>query len=93
MARSLSYPTMSFEQRELLRKRIEISAVLFHKASWGHFHNADEKTVLNSMSQNVFDWIRYLRFLPGNDFADLLSTIGSVKQNVEPFPGSESNPI
>ncbi len=74
VARVGALEPMSFEQGQLLKKRIQMSGILYNKASHGEFYNASERVVLFQMSQHVFDWVRYLSFLPGNDLMDLLST-------------------
>lgn len=68
---------LSFEQAEVMLKRVKVAEALFRKASLGAFHSAEETTALRGMSRNVPDWIRWLSYLPGNDFSDLLSSMPS----------------
>ena len=58
------------ESMELLRRRIQVAEVLYRKAARGVFHTATEIGVLNEMSRHVFDWVRYLSYLPGREFMD-----------------------
>jgi hypothetical protein len=77
ISRAGALQNMDQERGEILLKRIKIAEALFRKASFGKFHSEKEIIALRRMSSNVFDWIRWLSFLPGNDFMDLLSTVPS----------------
>jgi len=77
VGRAGALKAMTYEQGKVLWKRGETAEMLYRKASLGAFRSAAEKAVLQGMSRHVFDWIRYLSFLPGNDFMDLLSGMRS----------------
>lgn len=64
---------MNPEQRALLKKRLQVAGVLYHKSSLGAFRTSSEREVLKGMAVHVPDWVRYLSYLPGNDFADLIA--------------------
>lgn len=74
IARSGAVVLLGREQVEVLKKKLQICSLLFQKARVGGFRSEREVVVLHNMSRHVFDWVRYLSLLQGNDYMDLLAS-------------------
>ncbi len=73
----------SREQADFFLKKTKVTKLLFLKASFGTFHSKAEVEVLRLMSWHTEDWFRYLSWLKGHDYRDLLATT----------PPSERSPL